>query len=123
MEYEVSIAQNKAYILIKLFVAMTSEIGRQCGDEATRLGKEQNINTFLFDLRQSPNVQDVLKNYTFAYKDMEAFGFPRASKSALLVAEGDKSHEFIETVFRNAGYDVRNFSSEASAISWLTTKT
>jgi len=119
MDYEVSVAEGGHYILIKVHEPMTSELGRRCGAEAARLGEENNIKRFLFDLRKAPNIQNVMPNYNFAYKDMSDFGFPRASRSALLTKPDDKSHEFMETVFRNAGYQVMIFTDKPTAILWL----
>lgn len=119
MDYEVIANKNAGYILIMVNVPMTSEIGRKCGAEAVRLGKENNTSKFLFDLRKSPNVQDIMPNYNFAYKDMTHFGFPKDSRSALLTNPNDNSHKFIETLFRNAGYQVKIFIDELAAIAWL----
>ncbi len=98
---------------------MTSELGRRCGAAAVALGSVHGISSYLFDLRRAPNIQSVLPNYEFAYKELKGFGFPRGSRSALLTAPRDRSHDFLETVFKNAGYNVRLFTNEASAIEWL----
>jgi hypothetical protein len=119
VDYAVSLADSGRYVLIKVFVPITNEIGRRCGTDASRLGDEKNVNRYLFDLRDSPNVQTVAHNYDFAYREMASFGFSRRSCSALLVRPNDRSHDFIETAFRNAGYVVRLFSDEASAIAWI----
>jgi hypothetical protein len=37
----------------------------------------------------------------------------------MLTSPNDKSHDFIETVLRNAGYDVKLFVNESEAITWL----
>jgi hypothetical protein len=60
-----------------------------------------------------------VRNYEFANKEMVDFGFSRRSRSALLVRPDDRSHDFIETAFLNAGYAVKLFTDEVSAISWL----
>jgi hypothetical protein len=64
-------------------------------------------------------VQSVVDNYEFARKETTAFGFPTKSRSAFLVRPDDKSHDFINTAFYNAGYVTRMFSDEAAAIAWL----
>ena len=119
MDYDVSLPDGGRYILIKIFVPMTSEIGRRCGTDASRLGDEKKVNRYLFDLRDSPNIQSVAQNYDFAYSELADFGFSRNSLSALLVRPNDRSHDFIETAFRNAGYPVKLFTDEVSAISWI----
>lgn len=119
MDYQVSLAGSGRYILIKVLVPMTSAVGARCGAEAISLGSEKNVDRFLFDLRDSPNVQSVVDNYQFAHKEITAFGFPTRSRSAFLVRPDDQSHDFINTAFYNAGYVTKMFTDEAAAIAWL----
>lgn len=119
MEYQVSLAAGDRYILIKVMVPMTSAVGARCGTDAVRLGAEKNVERFLFDLRDSRNVQSVVDNYEFAHKEITTFGFPITSRSAFLVRPDDQSHDFINTAFYNAGYVTKMFIDEAAAIAWL----
>jgi len=119
MDYQVTMADSGRYVLVKVQVPMTSAVGVQCGALAARLGAETGVNRYLFDLRDSPNVQTIVDNYEFAYREMPDFGFSRQSRSALLVRPDDRSHDFIETAFLNAGYLVKLFRDAAAAIAWL----
>lgn len=119
MDYDVSLAGSGRYILIRVRVPMTSAVGVQCGADAVRLGSENQVDRFLFDLRDSPNVQSVVDNYEFAHKEITNFGFPMTSRSAFLVRPDDQSHDFINTAFYNAGYVTRMFIDDAEAIAWL----
>jgi hypothetical protein len=119
MDYQVSLDAGGRYILIKVLVPMTSAVGVRCGTDAVGLGSENNVERFLFDLRDSPNVQSVVDNYQFAHKEIADFGFPTSSRSAFLVRPDDQSHEFINTAFYNAGYVTRMFIDEAEAVAWL----
>ncbi len=119
MDYEISISENLDYIVIRVHKPMTTELSLRCGPEIVRLAEENNINRFMFDVRESVNIQSVTKNYYFAYKDIAEFEFPRASRSAFLVDKNDRSHDFITTAFLNAGYIVKIFNDESSAIKWL----
>jgi hypothetical protein len=119
MDYQVSLAAGGRYILIKVMVPMTSAVGARCGADAVRLGTEKNIERFLFDLRDSPNVQSMVDNYEFAHKEIADFGFPKSSRSAFLVRPDDRSHDFIDTALFNAGYVTKMFIDEATAIAWL----
>jgi hypothetical protein len=123
MEYEVSLASGGSYVLIKVLVPMTTAVGVSCGADAVRLGRETNVDRYLFDLRNSPNVQAVVDNYEFARKEITKFGFPTSSRSAFLVRPDDKSHDFINTAFFNAGFVTKMFADEASAIAWLQQET
>jgi hypothetical protein len=122
MDYQVSLANSGQYVLIKVNVPMTGAIGARCGTDAYRLGAEKQIDAYLFDLRDAPNVQSVVDNYEFAHQEIEGFGFPKKSRSAFLVRPNDHSHDFINTALFNAGYVTKLFTDEASAISWLETE-
>lgn len=117
--YEITVSADGTHIIIDIMAPMTVELGFQCGREASALGKRMGISRYLFDSRGAPNVESVLPNYDFAYKGLESFGFPRHSRSALLTDPDDMSHDFMETLFLNAGYEVRLFRDEAEAIAWL----
>ena len=119
MDRSISVSENHDYIIIRVHKPMTTELSLRIGPEITRLAAEKSINRFLFDVRGSVNIQSVTKNFWFANKDIESFGFPRASRSAFLVDKNDRSHDFITTAFLNAGYIVRIFNDENSAIRWL----
>lgn len=123
MEYEVRLADSGRYVRVTVYVPMTSAMGVRVGADAVRLGAEQKVEKFLFDLRGSPNVQSVVDNYEFAHKEVGGFGFPLTSRSAFLVRPDDKSHDFITTAFYNAGYVTKLFTDEAVAIAWLETDT
>jgi hypothetical protein len=119
MDYEISVSENKRHIIIKISSPMTAELGRRCGVQAADIAKQNNIDRYLFDLRGAPNVDTVQSNYQFAYNDLADFGFPRGSRSALLTDAGDESHNFLETLFLNAGYIVKVFSDPDHAVAWL----
>ena len=119
MEYEISIPKNGDYISIKVNQPVTADLGRRFAVDAARLAKEQNIKKFLCDVRNAPNLQSVSEDYFYANTEMDQFGFSKATRSALLVNPDDRSHDFIETAFRNAGYNVKIFTDESAAISWL----
>jgi len=50
---------------------------------------------------------------------MPKLGLQRDVKYAILTSPTDESHNFIETVCKNAGYIVKVFSDKNSAIAWL----
>jgi hypothetical protein len=73
MDYQVSLSENSAFVRIKVYRQMTSEIGVRLGVEAMQLAKENNTNKYLFDVREAPNIQDVSDNYDFANKEIVDF--------------------------------------------------
>ena len=120
MDYKISLDENLGCIFIKVFNAMTSEVGTRCGPEIVRLSEEKHIKRFLFDVRQAPNTQSDVQNYNFATEGISDFGFPHDSRSAFLVRPDDTSHDIRTTLFLNAGYCVKSFTDEEDAKSWLT---
>jgi len=119
MDYEITVSKTCSYIIIKFYAPLTTAVACQCGPELVSLAAENNVNRFLFDVRQSANTQSNADNYFFANKDIGDFGFPRASLSAFLVCTDDTSHDFITTAFLNAGYMVKLFTDEETAVKWL----
>lgn len=119
MDCNISLDENLGCILIKFFNAMTSEVGARCGPEIVSLSEEKHIKRFLFDVREAPNIQSDVQNYNFATEGISEFGFPHDSRSAFLVKPDDTSHDFIETLFLNAGYRVKSFTDEEAAKAWL----
>lgn len=118
-DFRVSVSPSGKHILVQVFAPMDSDVGRRGSQAATVLAKEKGINRFLIDSRLVPNVQTVSRNYEFAYRELDNLGFPRDSRTALLVAPNDSSHDFMETLFKNAGYSVRLFRDAAEAVTWL----
>lgn len=119
MDFLLSVSLSGKFVLIRVKAPMTTEIGRECSAGAVVLGEKYQINKYLFDLRESPNIEKVQSNYDFAHKDMSAFGFPKDAYFVLLVHPDDHSHDFIATAFENAGYNIRLFTEEELAIKWL----
>lgn len=119
MKYSVSLSDDKKYILITVNVDITVELAKKFSVEARDLGIKHNIDRFLFDMTDSPNVESTMRNYSYAYEDMPEMELNRNAKSAVLVDPADQSHSFVETVSKNAGYNVRIFIDKKSAIDWL----
>lgn len=122
MDYQISIGEGNDHIVLKVFKPMTSDIGRLSAPEMIRLAERHNIHKYVIDVRSAPNLQSVAKNYSFAYKELPELAFPRSSITAFLISAGDPSHEFIELAFKNAGYQVKSFTSPEEALSWLRQK-
>ncbi len=119
MNYEVKVSDSGKYIIVRVNTDMTRALADQTGLEATHLGKKNNINLFLYDLRNSINKETVNANYIYAKQEVQKIEPDYANKIAMLVSQNDKSHDFVETVLRNAGHNVLIFHDEEKALSWL----
>lgn len=118
-DYSISIAESRAFLIIKYYVPMTTELAVKSGPELMHSATENDIKRFLFDMRESKNIQSVTDNYYFANQNIQTFDFPRNSLSAFLVNPSDNSHDFITIAFKNAGYEVKKFTIEEEAVQWL----
>ena len=116
---KIKISDNNKYIIVQVNENMTRTLAERLGFEAIQLGNTKNITRFLYDLRNSRNTESININYIFANQDMKRLETNPNNMIAMLISPGDKSHDFIETVLRNAGYNVRIIEVESEAITWL----
>jgi isopentenyldiphosphate isomerase len=116
---KIKTSDNNKYIIVQVNENMTRVLAERLGFEAIQLGNTKNITRFLYDLRNSRNTESINVNYIFANQDMKRLETNPNNMIAMLISAGDKSHDFIETVLRNAGYNVRIFEVETDAIAWL----
>ena len=119
MKYKISLSEDGTYIRIRVFEAITGDMEREFAEKAIKKAKQHKIYKYLVDVRQAPNVSSISEQYQFGRKDMDRISLDRFSKLAVLAEVEDKSHNFIETVFQNAGYICRLFVNEGSALKWL----
>ena len=118
MDYLIGISDDRSFVIVNLKKKVPSIYVLIFTQETVRLAKKFGINSFLFDIRTIDNTWGTIEKYTFA-KDLEKFGRQRHDKVALLVAAGNKTHSFIETVTRNQGYNTRIFTRNKDAVAWL----
>jgi hypothetical protein len=113
-------SEGGRYIVQKVVGEMTRQAAMKYNLQAHAKGRELGINRYLVDLTEARNTETGLGNYEFAYRDMkETPGIDRRAKVAVLVAPGDHSHDFIETLARNTGLDVTLFTDREEAIAHL----
>ena len=123
MTKEIKVSDNGKYIIVRVDEDMTRTLAESLGLEAMHLGIKKNLNKFLYDLRNSRNKETINANYIFAKQDLKRLDPNPNNKIAMLTSPNDKSHDFIETVLRNAGYNVKLFIVEEEAIIWLEEET
>jgi hypothetical protein len=116
MSYTILLSDDQKYIVVTVEGSITRKIAMQHNLEAHAFGKKLGIQRYLVDATQARNTESTLKGYQFAYEDMhETPEIDRDARVALLVAPDDHSHDFIETVSKNAGLDVTLFRDRKSA--------
>jgi len=119
MKYKISLSEDRTHIRIRVFEAITGDMEREFAEKAIKEAKHHKIHKYLIDVRQAPNVSFISEQFLLSYKDMDRMSLDRRSKLAVLAEVEDTSHNFIETVFRNAGYNCHLFVDEDSALKWL----
>ena len=106
-------------MICEVFEAVTSEFALEFGKAAAEASHEQGVTRQLYDVRRVRNINSVFHNYDFAYKDMVNLELEHDNRAAILVDPADRSHDFVEIVSRNAGYNVRVFTEKERATAWL----
>jgi hypothetical protein len=119
MEYEISLSEDRTYVRIRVFKAITGELEKEFAGNAIRDAKERQIHKYLVDVRGTPNIATSSEQYFFGHKEMDQLGLDRGSRIAVLVDAEDSSHDFVETVFVNAGFACRIFRDNDAALKWL----
>ena len=120
MLYTIEPSNDGKYIVLKVVGDYTRQIALKNNLEAHATGKELGVNQYLVDMTESRNVETVTENYNFAYKDMiNTPGIDQKARVAILVSPGDRSHDFVETVTKNVGLNVKLFTERELAIQHL----
>ncbi|MBN2038943.1 MAG: hypothetical protein JW864_02810 [Spirochaetes bacterium] len=119
MNYEIMIPESKKFILCRIKKPVTIDFSREFMLETEQAGIRHNISHFLFDARNCRNVEKIHKTYRFIHEEMNELGLRRSSRVAILVSTDDDSHDFVEVVCKNTGYNVKLFTDQNKAVRWL----
>ena len=120
MNYTITPSADGTYIAIKVKGDIDRQSAMKMNLEAHALGKKLNVRRYLVDATESRNTDSVANNYDFAYTDMQQTdNLDRSAIVANLVSPNDHSHDFVETVARNAGLHFRLFTDPDGAMRFL----
>ena len=120
MSYQIIASEDGTYIVLTVKGDIARATAMQHNVEAHALGKRLGIRNYLMDLTEARNTESVTDGYEFVHRDMRAApDIDLTARVAMLVAPGDHSHDFIETVSKNAGLDVTIFHDAPSALAHL----
>ena len=119
MNFKITISEDGNYIIGKVSGKLTEETAQQLAKEYVKIVESTGIKRLLNDVRGAPDAMGVFSGYSYAYKVVNTLGFPRDIRAAIVADAGDDSHDFQETVARNAGYLVKVFHSFDQAVDWL----
>jgi len=120
MNYTITPSSDGKFIVVRVRGNITRQIAMQFNVEAHALGRQLGIIRYLVDATGARNTETTIDNYEFAYSDMRnTEGIDHSARVAALVDPNDHSHDFIETVSRNAGQNVRIFRDHDQAMRFL----
>ena len=119
MNFSIHFPDEADFVNIIVHDDVNGETQRELAQNAIELAKEKGVNKFLVDVRGVKNTAATFEQYQLGYKDMAKFLLDRGSKIAICVDTHDHSHDFIETVFKNAGYHCHIFRDQPEALDWL----
>lgn len=120
MSYTIIPSPDGKYLILKVVVDMTRTLALEIAVQALLVGQELGINRYLLDLTESRNRESIGGSYESAYTDLAlVVRRYRPPLIAMLVDPQDDSHNFNETVTRNAGLDVRLFRDRDLAVQYL----
>jgi hypothetical protein len=119
VDYSIEVSDRQTFLRVTTTGSISIELVRQWSVDVEARSRATGVRRYLFDVRSAKNACSAIESYMFAYKEAAALNLSRVVRSAILVGADDKSHDFVETTMRNAGFNVRLFSDEATAIAWL----
>lgn len=119
MDFEITFSADEGFVRIKVHRSITAGLERDLAEKAIAAAKQNGVLRYLADVRGVSNVASTVDQYDLAYRELTRLGLDRTSRIAVLIMQQDRSHDFIETVFRNAGHDCRLFVKEDDARDWL----
>jgi len=119
MDYKIDFSTENGFVRIKVHNSITADLERSFAKEAIETASKNGVLNYYADVRGVKNVTSIIDQYTLAYEEMASFRLDRKSKIAIVHSLDDHSHDFIEVVFRNAGYSCKLFVSEDEAYDWL----
>lgn len=120
MEYTITPSSDGLFIILKVKGDITRGGALKMNLEAHSLGRRLRISRYLVDATEARNVEMPSGNYQFAYSDMQNKEvIDQDAVVATVVSPDDHSHDFVETVARNAGLYMRLFTDFLEAKRFL----
>lgn len=119
MLYELEVRAREGYVRVTVNSDITRPIAADMAQNVTRELHRRNLFAALIDLRSSKNIDQVSNKFQFAHEDAPALELDKNHRIALLTAPEDDSHDFVELVMRNVGYNLHLFKDEEEALNWL----
>ena len=105
-----------SYIRARISEELLAELMAKTEEKAKKWG----FNRHIVDFREAEKQLGVLEDYEMARSKARKYGLEPFSKHALIVRHEDiNEFRFVETAFRNSGYNLRVFTEENEALDWI----
>lgn len=119
MTYSIRLSESGDYVLLEVVGDITADLAMQMNLEAHRKGLELNVHRYLVDLTQSRNTESSVEDFRFMASMQAEPAIDHLARVALLVAQGDHTHDFVQTLASNSGLDVTIFNDREAALEHL----
>jgi hypothetical protein len=123
VEISITVAEDEKYIIIKGKGEIRSGDPKVLIEpliEAHEFAKKLGINKILVDVTEAWNALRISDTYEIVnHKIPQESAIDRYIQVALLVSPDDHSHDFTETVARNAGFNFTLYRDRAQALAAL----
>lgn len=116
MAYAIDVSEDRTHITLK-FRGTSGRPEFQGVLDAHALGARLGIRRYLVDLTEAVNPDTAIEDYQLAFSDFPAnAAIDRFATVVALVRPGDHSHDFLVTVFQNAGFHIDLYEDRATAL-------
>ena len=119
MDYVITTDPERSIIFVRVLRTINDEVALAFMTDAIRRSHQEECKLHIVDVRGVTNSMSTTTQYDLAYNDAHRLDLPLGSRIGLVTDSDDNSHDFIETLFRNAGYRCQVFHSDQEAIQWL----
>ena len=117
IKYEISFQENPGLVRVSIHGPLDDAAAHSIITEAIDVAGRENSTWFLYDLRDAKNKMTPTEMF-YLPRDFEISKFHRV---AAIIPEDDPAGDwqFLETVERNIGIQMKLFTEEKKAIEWL----
>ena len=120
MAYSLKIEEDNSFITLTVTGELTNEIVMEQNAALSKLANENGIDKVFVDVTKARFVGSILDQYDYGNNYMTTSNdVSRLFRLVLLVSVDDHSHDFIETISRNNGFDLTIFHDRKKAIEHL----
>lgn len=119
MNPEIALSAEGTHAVLTVRQKVTNELASAFAQSMNAFSVEHGVSRFLVDVRGMPYDGTVFTHYEFVVHDLRKEEFDLSLKVAVVASPDDDTHDFLEVVSLNAGYNVRVFKDYAEGARWL----